>query len=104
MDEERKKDRHQVLGILFLFLLSVAIGAAAFDPGQVTKSIGGHVLKATLWGQGTSQVVRVTYAGDALPDSITVAMVIGPGDTTRAVYRKPKMDRIEFHIIDMDNK
>ena len=104
MDERREKDRHQVLGILCLFLLFLAIGAAAFDPEpMLTKSIGGRVLKATIWSQGTGQVVRVTYSGDSLPDSISVALALGPGDTTRVVYklpRDPAYDRALHEIYD----
>jgi len=103
MDGRRRKDRHQVLGVLFLFLLFLAIGAAAFDPDQATKSIGGRVLKATIWSQGNGQIVRVTYQGDSLPDSISVALALGPGDTTRVVYKvsvDPAYDRALHEIYD----
>ena len=81
-----------------------AFGVDREQLGALTKSIGGRVLKATIWSQGSSQVVRVTYQGDSLPDSISVALALSPGDTTRAVYRKLSGDRIEFHIIEMDPK
>ena len=91
-----------VLETVLTFTLVAAV-VSAFDPGQVTKSIGGRVLKATIWSQGTGQVVRVTYSGDSLPDSISVALALGPGDTTRVVYklpRDPAYDRALHEIYD----
>lgn len=77
-----------VLETVLTFTLVAAV-VSAFDPGQVTKSIGGRVLKATIWSQGSPQVVRVAYQGDSLPDSISVALELSPGDTVRIVYKVP---------------
>ena len=77
-----------VLETVLTFTLVAAV-VSAFDPGQVTKSIGGRVLKATIWSQGSPQVVRVSYQSDSLPDSISVGLVLSPGDTTKVVYKLP---------------
>ena len=78
-----------VFGIFTVGVLFGSILALAGEPPQTQKSLSGRVLRATIWSQGMGQVVRITYQGDTLPDSISVEIAVSQGDTARVVYKVP---------------
>lgn len=77
--------------IVFVLLADVVFARPEED--LVVKSLPGRVLRATVWSDGQGWAARLRYPGNALPDSISIEIIVSSGDTTRAVYKPPE-DRI----------